>query len=88
MFYKEVIGGRNKKMLCAIAKLICESDSIGERYSYCDGYDMKSLREDAAEIKTANKLGAFVQNYLSVAIKIYDLTEKNFRTRPTVRREE
>ena len=75
---EDVIGSRDRKTLCAIAKLICESDSIGEGYSYCNGYDMKSLREDAAEIKTANKLGAFVQNYLSVAIKIYDLTKKHF----------
>ena len=54
--------------LYKIAKIIAETDSIGEGYSYCHSYKKSSFRQELKELKQGRDYG-----YVNVALDIYDI---------------
>ena len=61
----------NKEDLYKVAKLIAESDSIGESYKYCLTYDRGRFAKDLKTVKEQKPYPFYDQEYVSCAKEIF-----------------
>ena len=76
------LSDQEKELIFRIAKVVAESDSIGEGYGYCGNYSALEYSEDFCEWESGKNY-FFETTYLGVAVSIFELTKKYYDNIPT-----
>jgi len=78
------LSDQEKELIYGIAKVVAESDSIGEQYSgYCDEYDKDMFACEIKEWENPKPYFEFGHYYISAAISIFEITKEHYDNIPT-----